>query len=271
NAPHPIPTRLDGKVAIVTGAGQTPGVGLGNGRATALLFARHGARIFATDRDANSLQDTAEMIKAEGGHCETFAMDVTSEDDCEQMARQCVAALGRVDILHNNVGIGAGDNSVGRISLQHWQRIMDVNLTSMMLTSKHVLPSMREQESGVILNISSLAAIAATNMVAYKTSKAGVMALTENLAMANARFGIRANCILPGLINTPMAIEGLSVSRGVDRDALIAQRNKMVPLKQQMGSPWDVAQAALFLASDEAGFITGINLPVDGGQSKKVG
>lgn len=211
------------------------------------------------------------MIRAEAGHCEVFAMDVTREEDCEQMARLCGETFGAIDILHNNVGIGAGDNSVGRISLQHWQRIMDVNLTSMMLTSKHVLATMRTQESGVILNISSLAAIAATNMVAYKTSKAGVMALTENLAMANARYGIRANCILPGLINTPMAIEGISASRGVDRDALIAQRNKMVPLKQQMGSPWDVAQAALFLASDEAGFITGVNLPVDGGQSKKIG
>ena len=263
--------RLSGKIAIVTGAGQTKGTGLGNGRATALLFAKHGARLLITDRDTESLNETAAMIRDGGGDCQTLPMDVSNEQDCEAMASTCVGAYGRIDILHNNVGIGTRDNSVGRITLESWQRIMDVNLTSMFLTSKSVLPKMREQQSGVILNISSVAAIAATNMVAYKTSKAGVMALTENLATANARHGIRANCILPGLINTPMAIEGFVASRGIDRDELTAQRDQMVPLRGKMGTAWDVAYAALFLASDEAAFITGVNLPVDGGQSKKIG
>lgn len=263
--------RLEGQVAIVTSAGQTAGTGLGNGRATALLFARHGAKVLLTDRDEVSLQETQSLIEQEGGECKVFTMDVSQQQHCVDMASCCVEAWGRIDILHNNVGIGAGDSSVARIELKDWQRIMDVNLTSMLLTSQAVLPAMREQESGVILNISSLAAIAATNMVAYKTSKAGIMALTENTAIANAKYGIRANCILPGLINTPMAIEGYVQGRGMDREKLVAQRNQMVPLRGQMGTAWDVAHAALFLASDEAGFITGVNLPVDGGQSKKIG
>lgn len=263
--------RLKDKVAIVTGAGQTTGETIGNGRATALLFARQGARVLITDRNPESLKETQQLIATEGFECTPFEMDVTSENDCRRMAELCLTKFGRIDILHNNVGIGAGDNSVGKLDLQTWQRIMDVNLTSMFLTCKSVLTQMRSQQSGAIINISSLAAIAATNMVAYKTSKAGVLALTENLAMANARYGIRANCILPGLINTPMAIEGISKGQGKDRDELIKARDKAVPLRGKMGGAWDVAYAALFLASDEAGFITGINLPVDGGQGKRIG
>jgi NAD(P)-dependent dehydrogenase (short-subunit alcohol dehydrogenase family) len=141
----------------------------------------------------------------------------------------------------------------------------------MFLTCKHALPVMREQRSGCITNISSIASIAATGMLAYKTSKAGVNALTHSLAMGNARYGIRVNAILPGLMNTPMAIEGISRARGIPREELIRQRDAQVPLGGQMGSAWDVAYAALFLASDEARFITGVLLPVDGGQSARVG
>lgn len=235
-----------------------------------MLFAKHGAKVLLTDRDQTSLEETRVLIEQDGGECDIFTMDVTQQQACADMAAACLKSFGRIDILHNNVGIGTRDSSVARIELADWNRIMEVNLTSMMLTSQAVLPAMREQQTGVILNISSLAAIAATNMVAYKTSKAGILALTENLAIANARHGIRANCILPGLINTPMAIEGYVQGRGADRETLINQRNKSVPMGQ-MGTAWDVAHAALFLASDEAGFITGVNLPVDGGQSKKVG
>ena len=263
--------RLQDKVAIVTGAGQTPGQTIGNGRATAILFAREGAEVLITDRDAKSLKETQQLIEAEGHQCLPFEMDVTQEADCQDMATACIEHFGRIDILHNNVGIGTRDSSVGKLELKDWQHIIDVNLTSMFLTCKSVLEQMRNQNSGAIINISSLAAIAATNMVAYKTSKAGIMALTENLAMANVRFGIRANCILPGLIKTPMAIEGISKSKDQDRDALIAARDKAVPLNGKMGTAWDVAYAALFLASDEAGFITGVNLPVDGGQGKRIG
>jgi len=263
--------RLKDKVAIVTGAGQTTGETIGNGRATAMLFAREGAKVLITDRDPDSLHETRDLIVAEGNQCHPFEMDVTSEADCLKMAKTCLDQLGRIDILHNNVGIGTRDSSIGKLALADWLRIMDVNLTSIFLTCKSVLPQMREQASGSIINISSLAAIAATNMVAYKTSKAAMLAFTENLSMANARHGIRANCILPGLINTPMAIEGISQGRGIDREVLIETRNKAVPLRGKMGSAWDVAYAALFLASDEAGFITGVNLRVDGGQGIKIG
>ncbi|MEX1236677.1 MAG: SDR family oxidoreductase, partial [Pseudomonadales bacterium] len=164
-----------------------------------------------------------------------------------------------------------GDGGVTRLEEATWQRILDVNLTSMFLTCKHTVPVMRDQGSGAITNISSVAAIASTGMLAYKTSKAGVIALTQNVAMGNARYGIRANCIMPGLMNTPMAIEGYSQSQGRSREEVIAARNARVPLSAKMGTAWDVAYAALFLASDEAKFITGATLPVDGGQSIRIG
>lgn len=263
--------RLEDKVAIVTGAGQTTGVTIGNGRATALLFAREGAKVMLTDRNLASAEETAQLIRDEGGICFAFEMDVSKEQDCEAMATACREKYGRIDILHNNVGIGAGDAGVTSLTERDWHKIMDVNLTSMFLTCKHTVPIMREQGSGAIVNISSLAAIAATPMLAYKTSKAGIIALTENVAIANAKHGIRANCILPGLMNTPMAVEGYAQRPGADREQVIARRDAQVPLGGKMGSAWDVAYAALFLASDEAKFITGITMPVDGGQSVKVG
>lgn len=263
--------RLQGKVAIVTGAGQTPGATIGNGRATAILFAREGARVLLADRDLESAEETLEMIEDEDGEAFPFEIDVTSEEQCEEMARVCRERYGRIDILHNNVGIGFRDSGITSLQEEDWDRIVDVNLKSMFLTCKHVLPVMREQMSGAVINISSVAAIASTGMLAYKTSKAGVMALTQNIATGNARFGIRANCILPGLMNTPMAIEGYSSASGQSREDVIAARDARVPLRGKMGTAWDVAYAALFLASDEADFITGVNLPVDGGQSVRIG
>ena len=263
--------RLKGKVAIVTGAGQTPGTTIGNGRATAILFAREGAKVMLVDRDRESATETQQMIEAEGFESIVWTMDVTHEDHCIAMARACKDHFGRIDILHNNVGIGTGDRGATSISLDAWDNIMTVNLTSMLLTCKHVIPCMREQGSGVITNISSVAAWAATGMVAYKTSKAAILALTQNIAMGNAHYGIRANTILPGLMNTPMAIEGYTATTGKPREEVIAARDSRVPLGKKMGTAWDVAHAAVFLASDEAGFITGVNLPVDGGQSLRVG
>ena len=263
--------RLEGKVAIVTGAGQTRGKTIGNGRATSILFAREGARVMLLDRDLSSAEETLEMINDEGGECFTFEGDVTSESDCIAMAEQCHRHYGQIDILQNNVGIGFRDAGITKLKEEDWDHIMNVNLKSMFLTCKHVVPYMRARKTGAIVNISSVAAIASTGMVAYKTSKAGVMALTQNLATGNARFGIRANCILPGLMNTPMAIEGFSTSLGQTREKVIADRDARVPLNQKMGTGWDVAYASLFLASDEAKFITGVNLPVDGGQSVRIG
>ena len=268
--------RLDGKTAIVVGAGQTPGETIGNGRATALLFAREGARVLLVDRRLDSAIETQEMIKSEGGESAVFEADVTREDDCRALVGACVEQYGRVDVLQNNVGIGGGDAGPTRLTEETWDRIMNTNLKSVFLTCKHALPVMREQRSGCITNISSVAAVCGVGIVAYKTSKAGVNAYTHALATGNARYGIRANAIMPGLMNTPMAIEGISQARGIDREELIRQRDAQVPLCDKtgggkMGTAWDIANASLFLASDEAGFITGVVLPVDGGQSARIG
>ena len=157
------------------------------------------------------------------------------------------------------------------MSEEAWDNIFDVNLKGAFLSCKAVLPVMVEQQSGVIINISSIAAICSTSILAYKSSKAGLNALTHTIAMHYAKQGVRANAIMPGLIQTPMAIEGISAATGVEKEALIDKRNAAVPLKGGMGDAWDTAHAALFLASDEAGFITAVNLPVDGGQSARIG
>jgi NAD(P)-dependent dehydrogenase (short-subunit alcohol dehydrogenase family) len=263
--------RLRGKAAIVVGAGQTPGETIGNGRATAIVYAREGARVLLVDRRAESAEETREMIAKEGGEALAFEADVTREQDCRALARACVERFGRIDVLHNNVGIGDRDGGVTRIAEADWDRIFAVNLKSVLLACKHVLPVMREQHSGAILNISSVAAVAPFAGAAYKTSKAAVNAITQQMAIANARYGIRVNAIMPGLMDTPMAIEGISRERGVSREELRAARDAMVPLRAKMGTGWDVAHASLFLVSDEASFITGVILPVDGGQSARVG
>ncbi len=263
--------RLEGKVAIVVGAGQTPGETIGNGRATALLYAREGARVLLVDRRLESAEETRTMIAEEGGESVAMEADATQGADCQRIAETCVEKFGRIDVLQNNVGIGHGDASVMRIAEADWDHIFEVNLKTVFLACKYVLPTMREQKSGAIVNISSVAAIAAMPLVAYKTSKAAVNALTEQMAIANAKHGIRVNAIMPGLMNTPMAIETISKAAGIPRDTLIEHRDAQVPLRGKMGTAWDVAHASLFLASDEAGFITGTILPVDGGQSVKVG
>ncbi|MEM8766869.1 MAG: SDR family oxidoreductase [Pseudomonadota bacterium] len=266
--------RLADRIAVVVGAGQTPGDTIGNGRATALRFAQEGAKVVCVDRDQDSAEETLAMVREAGADGATVAADVTREADCQTVIDESTAAFGRIDVLHNNVGIGRGDTGVTSMTEAVWDDIFDTNLKSIMFLCKHALPGMRERGSGVITNISSVAALCSVGIVAYKTSKAALNAYTHALATANARFGIRANVILPGLMNTPMAIEG-NVAAGADREQLIARRNASVPLAgpegSRMGTAWDVANAALFLASDEAGFITGVCLPVDGGQSARIG
>ncbi len=261
--------RLDNKAALLIGAGQTPGMTIGNGRATAMLFAREGAKVLCVDRDLASAQETAAMITSEGGEAAAFAADVTVEESVQAAIAECVRRYGRIDILHNNVGVSlaGGDAPITEITGDAFDRVTDINLRGMVFACKHVLPVMRDQGAGVIINISSMAAITAYPYVAYKTSKAGVIALTEQLAALNARHGIRANCILPGLMNTPMAVEARVTALGKTRDEVIADRDRQVALGRKMGTGWDVAYAALFLASDEAKFITGVSLPVDGGAS----
>lgn len=265
--------RLKDKVAIVVGAGQTPGETIGNGRATALLFAREGAKVWAVDRDRASAEETVALIETEGGTAAAAACDITDEAAVAAMVAGCVERWGRVDVLHNNVGLSlaGGDTVIEEITPEAFDRVTAINLRGMVITCKHVLPVMKKQQSGVILSISSLAAIESYPYVTYKTSKAGVIAMTEQLAYMHAGDGIRANVILPGLMNTPMAIEARVASSGKPREQVIAERDARVPLGRRMGTAWDVAHAALFLASDEAGFITGVSLPVDGGAHVCVG
>lgn len=265
--------RLKDKVAIVVGAGQTPGETIGNGRATALLFAREGAKVWAADRDLASAEETVALIEKEGGTAAAAACDITDEAAVEKMVAGCVEKWGRIDVLHNNVGLSlaGGDTVIEDITPEAFDKVTAINLRGMVITCKHVLPVMKKQQSGVIISISSLAAIESYPYVTYKTSKAGVIAMTEQIAYMYAGDGIRANVILPGLMNTPMAIEARVASSGKSREQVIAERDARVPLGRRMGTAWDVAHAALFLASDEAGFITGVSLPVDGGAHVSVG
>ncbi|MCJ7772084.1 MAG: SDR family oxidoreductase [Desulfobacterales bacterium] len=263
--------RLDEKVAIVVGAGQTSGDTIGNGRAISLLFARHGARVLLVDRLLNSAEDTKKMIDKEGGTSTALEADITKEDDCRKIAETCVKTYGRIDILVYNVGIGNNDNDVPKLTAEAWDSIFNTNLKGLFLTCKHVLPVMKDQGCGAIVNISSIAAVCQSRTTAYKVSKAGVNALTHQMAVKNAKKGIRVNTIMPGLLNTPMAIEGITNALDIKKEDLIKLRDDSVPLKGGMGDAWDTANAALFLASDEARFITSVILPVDGGQSARIG
>lgn len=265
--------RLEGKVAIVVGAGQTPGATLGNGRATALLFAREGARVLAVDRDLASAEETVKLIRDAGGESAAWRADVVDEASLEAAIGGCVERWGRIDVLHNNVGISVagGDAAVTEITSEAFDRIMAVNLRGTVMACKHALPVMREQKSGAIVNISSLAAVENYPWVAYKASKSAMVAFTKQLAIQNAEYGVRANVILPGLMDTPMAVDTRASAYNRPREEIAAERDARVPLRHRMGSAWDVAHAALFLASDEAGFITGAALPVDGGAGCRIG
>jgi NAD(P)-dependent dehydrogenase (short-subunit alcohol dehydrogenase family) len=262
--------RLQGKVAIIVGAGQQPGESVGNGRATAERFAQEGASLLLVDIQADWLADTVEAVKAHGHPVTSLVADITQESACESIMSTCIEHFGRIDILHNNVGASKGDRKTADLPMDMWDRIMGMNLRGMFMTCKHALPHMVRQKSGCIINISSTASLAARPTVTYKTSKAGVNALTQHIAVENAPHGIRANAILPGLIDTPMAINRRAQERGVDASVIRSERNALIPMGF-MGSAWDVAHAAVFLASDEARYISGVLLPVDGGLLQKRG
>jgi len=266
--------RLKDKTAIVVGAGQSPGETMGNGRATVLLFAREGAKVLAVYHRLESAQETAELVKKEGGTCVPFFADVTKEATLKAAVDEAMKLWGRIDILHNNVGVSlaGGDATPTEITEEAFDRVNAINLRGTIMACKHVLPIMRKQKSGSIINISSVAALSANYpTVAYKTTKAAMIAYTEQIAIQNAQYGIRCNVILPGLMDTPMAVDTRARASGKSRAEIAAQRDARVPLRHRMGTAWDVANAALFLASDEANFITGVALPVDGGALVKVG
>ncbi len=257
--------RLEGKVAIVIGAGSV-GPGWGNGKATSVLFAREGAKIFAVDIDLAAAGETKEIIDGEGGDCEIYQADVTQSDQVKSLVDQCMNVYGRIDILQNNVGIVEVGGPV-ELSEASWDRIMAVNVKSVFLTSKFCLPIMEQQGNGVIINISSIGSLRFIGYpsCAYNASKGAVNQLTQNIAIQYARKGIRANCVLPGLMNTPMIQEPLKkqYSDG-DIDKMIEIRDSQCPTGK-MGDAWDVAFASLFLASDEAKYVTAVNFVVDGG------
>lgn len=264
--------RLEGKVGVVFGAGQSPGETVGTGRAAAIVFAREGASVLLADRDIESARETAAMIAAEGGVAACVKADWTEADDCRAVAQACLDAWGRIDFLQNNVGVGAGDADPLRLTEEVFDHVIAVNLKGCLLSCQAVVPVMREQGSGSIVNISSVAAVAAASpLTAYKISKAGINALSHSLAIDNATHGIRVNTIMPGLLDTPMAIDAWAAKLNIPREEIRAMRDTMVPLRAKMGSAWDVAYASLFLHSGEAEFITGVVLPVDGGQLTRIG
>jgi len=260
--------RLKDKVAIVVGAGSIE-PGWSNGKATAVLFAREGARVFAVDRDAEAVRETREAIEAEGGEVAVHLCDVSQWPQVEAMAAACIARYGRIDVLFNNVGLQAVGGPL-EVSEADWDRLMLFNVKSMYLTCKAVLPQMLAQGSGAIVNNSSLAAIRYSYpSVAYSASKGAVSQLTQNIGVQYAAKGIRCNAVLPGLMATPRITARLRRSHPNSYQEELAVRDRMSPTGR-MGDGWDVAHAVLFLASDEARYVNAHELVVDGGMSASV-
>lgn len=247
---------LAGKVAIVTGGGAA-GDGIGNGRAAAILLAKEGCKVLVVDRLAAEAERTVEMTKAHGGEAAAFACDVTKEADCAAMVAEAVRRWGRLDILDNNVGIGSRLD-VTKVPPEEWARVMEVNVTSMYLASRHAIPAMRDQGGGAIVNISSISALRPRGLTTYTVSKGAVIALTKAMAVDHGREGIRVNCIAPGPVYTPMVY-----SPGMSEKARDTRRRASALGIE--GTGWDIGNAVVFLASNRARYITGHVLVVDGG------
>lgn len=264
-----MPGRLAEKTALVVGAGSS-GPGWGNGKAAAVLFAREGAKVACVDLNQAAAEETVEIIEGEGGEAVALAGDASSNENVQGIVQAVVAEWGRIDVLENNVGILEVGGPV-EASEESWDRVMDVNLKSMFLTCKHVIPVMQRQGGGAIVNIASIAATRWTGVpyISYATSKAGAVQFTKSVALQYAKEGIRANVILPGLMNTPMIQEPLKeVYAAGDIEKMIEMRDAQCPMGH-MGDAWDVAYAALYLASDEAKYVTAAELVVDGGVTGK--
>jgi NAD(P)-dependent dehydrogenase (short-subunit alcohol dehydrogenase family) len=256
--------RLAGKAAIVTGAG-TRGGGTGNGKACAIVYAREGARVLAADIDVEAAEATAREIRSEGGECLAVEADVSRADDCRAMVEQCVARYGRIDVLHNNVGI---TNSGGPVEYgeDEWDRMMNVNAKSVFLTAKFTLPHMERQRCGSIVNIGSINGVRTIPFpkFAYAASKAAMIAMSREIALQYAPLGIRSNVVLVGLIKSPIVLHNNTALYGGDVEEMWKKRDRMSPTGRQ-GEVWDIANASLFLASDESKYVNGVVLPVDGG------
>jgi NAD(P)-dependent dehydrogenase (short-subunit alcohol dehydrogenase family) len=262
--------RLAGKTAVVVGAGQQPGETIGNGKAIALTYAREGADVLCIDRDLARAEATVAEITAAGGTAFAFGADIVGEADA--IVAAALERWGRIDICVDNVGIGhRGDGPAHAHDDDAFETVFAVNFTGARRLVKAVLAPMREAGAGSIVLISSLASTAGANMVAYEFSKAALNRLAIATALGSAKRGVRCNAILPGLIDTPMGVGGTAERDGRDLAAQREARSAMVPLKGGMGTAWDVANAALFLASDEAKFVTGVLLPVDGGHGARIG
>jgi len=261
--------RVDGKVAIVTGAGSV-GAGIGNGKAAAIVYAREGAAVVLVDLNLAAAEETKAVIDGEGGRCFAFQADVSSASDCSAIVEACLARFGRVDILHNNVGIELA-GGLDETSEEAWDKTMAVNLKSMFLMCKSVVPHMERQGGGAIVNISSINAVRTLPALslAYGVSKAGAICLTREIAVEYAARGIRVNAILPGMMNTPFVVAALTEAWGGDIGEMMRKRDAMCPTGKQ-GEAWDVAYLALFLASDEAKYITGTTVVVDGAQTCRI-
>ena len=247
--------RLEGKVAIVTGAGSS-GPGIGNGKAAAVLFAREGAKVLLADQVLARAEETLELILQEGGQASAFEANVIKAEDCRRMVEAAVERYGRLDVLDNNVGISRR-GTVVEVQEEDWDFVMAVNVKSIVLSSKYAIPKMMETGGGSIINISSIAGLRAHSSTPYTASKAAVIGLTMSMAADHGPDGIRVNCIAPGLIFSPMVAPRMD-------DDLREIRKSASPLRTE-GDSWDVGYAALYLASDESRWVNGITLPVDAG------
>jgi len=260
--------RLKDKIAILFGAGSV-GPGWGNGKATAVLFARNGAHVTCVDVNLDAARETVKIIQDEGGAATAVACDVTNSEAVKSAVDACAKQHGRIDILHNNVGYATMGGPI-ELDEAAWRRTLDLNVTSCFITCKHALPHMLQKRSGAIVNVSSIAAIRYTGYpyTAYYAAKAAVNNFTMGLALQYAKDGIRANAIMPGLMNTPLIYQQIS-GQYKTAEEMVKARDAVCPMGH-MGTAWDIAKAALFLASEDAAYITGASLPVDGGLTCRI-
>ncbi|MBI1891178.1 MAG: SDR family oxidoreductase [Burkholderiales bacterium] len=261
--------RLEGKVALVTGCGSV-GPGWGNGKAISALFAREGAKIMGCDIKLEAAEETRTVVRAEGGEIDVVRCDVASDEQVNNLVAHCIERFGRLDILVNNVGIVEVGGPID-YPLEKWQRAMDVNVTSMFLTCKYAIPHMLEQGGGSIVNIGSIAGIRYSGVpyISYYTTKSATLGFSRGVALQYAKDNIRSNVIMPGLMKTPFVVEPLKgIYGGGNVDAMMDKRDNQCPMGH-MGDAWDVAHAALYLASDDAKYTTAAELVIDGGITAK--